>query len=266
MYEKHKKMNNKNDTRMTGNNSKNKNNSINDKYLSNSMSSNKNYESKFCSKTLSNEKIFPNKEFNKIKTLKKYNILNLITDNNDQNIKINILNDNKNDINEDKAKNLVSRICYSNIVNNHKKNKIKINLNNYTNFFLYNHLKKNNNIKSNSIEGVYDDLFRFYRINSNQSSFSDDNNKNNQFFHHKKALISNYNNIRNSQINNSNKNNYNSVNTNNSSFTNKFITKDNSKNNTFNDTEKKIKDSPYNIVSRNFNQNKIGNKFLYFKH
>ena len=266
MYEKHKKKNNKNDTLMTGSNSNNKNNSINDKYLSNSMSSNKNYESKLCSKTLSNEKIFPNNEFNKIKILKKYNILNLITDNNDQNIKINILNDNKNDINEDKAKNLVSRICYSNIVNNHKKNRIKINLNNYSNFLMYNHLKKNNNIKSNSIEGVCDDFFRFYRIKSNQSSFSDDNNKNNQFFHNKNALTSNYNKIRNSQINNSNKNNYNSVNTNNSSFTNKFITKDNSKNNTFNDTEKKLKESPYNNVSRNFNQNKIGNKFLYFKH
>jgi len=266
MYEKHKKMN-KNYTIMTDSNSKNKNNSINDKYLSNSMSSNKNYESKFCSKTLSNEKIFPKNEFNKMKSLKKCNILNLITENNDQNIKINIFQDNKNDINEDKTKNLINRICYSNIVNNHKKNRIKINLNNYSNYYMYNKLKKNNNsIMTNSIEGLYDDIFRFYRINSNQSSFSDDNYKNNQFFHHKKALISNYNSIRNSQINNSNKNNYNSVNTNNSSFTNKFITKDNSKNNTFNDTEKKLKESPYNIVGRNINQNKIGNKFLYFKH
>ena len=265
MYERHRKMNNKNDTRMTGSNSKNKNNSINDKYLSNSISSNKNYESKFCSKTLSNEKIFPNKESNKIKSLKKCNILKLMTDNNDQNIKINYLKDNKNDINDDKAKNLVNRICYSNIVNNHKKNRIKINLNNYSNYFMYNSLKKNS-IMINSNEGMYDDIFKFYRINSNQSSFSDDNNKNNQFFHHKKALISNYNNIRNSQINNSNKNNYNSVNTNNSSFTNKFMTKDNSKNNTINDTEKKTKESPYNIVSRNINQNKNGNKFLYFKH
>ena len=266
MYEKHKKKNKKDDTRKTNSNSKKKNNSINDKYLSNSMSSNKNYESKFCSKTLSNEKIFPNNEFNKIKSLKKCNILNLITENNDQNIKINILQDNKNGFNEDKAKNLVNRICFSNIVNNHKKNRIKINLNNYSNYFMNNNLKKNNNLVANSIEGICDDIFKFYRISSNQSSFSDDNNKNNQFFHHKKALISNYNNIRNSQINNSNKNNYNSVNTNNSSFTNKFITKDNSKNNTFNDTEKKLKESPYNIVSRNINLNKNGNKFLYFKH
>ena len=266
MYEKHKKMNKTNDTGMTGSNSKNKNNSINIKYLSNSMSSNKNYESKFCSKTLSNEKIVTKNDFNKIKSLKKCNILNLISENNDQNIKINILQDNKNGISEDKAKNLVNRICFSNIVNNHKKNRIKINLNNYSNYFMYNNLKKNNNKMTNSIEGMCDDFFKFYRINSNQSSFSDDNYKSNQFFHHKKALISNYNSIRNSQINNSNKYNYNSVNTNNSSFTNKFITKDNSKNNTFNDTDKQLKGSPYNIVSRNINQNKIGNKFLYFKH
>ena len=229
------------------------------KPLSNSFAFNKSYEKKILSNKKSKEKTVSKN--NKFKSLKKGNIFKLFTDR-----KNHLYNTNSDTSKSRNKKNNNNRVCYNNMLNlkNNRKNKIKINLNNYSNYFFNKNLKNNNKINNNDPN---DEFFKFYRINSTQISFPKNKNNNN-YLKKKNSMVSDINNKK-IQMNNLTKNNNSYLVGVENSFNNiklNYKTKENSKNNTINDIERKLKKSSFLNKSKNININKLYTKFLGKKH
>ena len=244
-----KKNNNKNCNQTQNSFSKNKT-------LSNSFAFNKSYEKKILSNKKSKEKTISKN--NKFKSLKKSNIFKIFTDR-----KNNLYNTNSDTSKNRNKKNNNNRVCYNNMLNhkNNKKNKIKINLNSYSNYFLNKNIYIKNNNKINNSD-ANDEFFKFYRINSTQTSFPKNKN-NNKYIKKKNSMINDINNKK-IQVKNLSKNNNSYLVGVENSFNNiklNYNTKENSKNNTNNDIERKLKKSSFLYKSKNINLNKLYNKF-----
>ena len=228
------------------------------KTLSNSFGFNKSYEKKMLSNKNSKEKTISKN--NKFKSIQKSNLFKIFTDK-----KNNLYNTNSDTSKSRNKKNNNNKVCYNNNLNhkNSRKNKIKINLNNYSNYFLNKNIKNNNKINNSDAN---DEYFKFYRINSTQTSFP--KNKNNNYIKKKNSMINDINNKK-IQMNNLTKNNNTFLVGVENSFNNiklNYKAKENSKNNTNNDVERKLKKSSFFYKSKNINLNKLYNRFLGKKH
>ena len=140
---------------------------------------------------------------------------------------------------------LVKAIIKKIIIIEFVKNKITINLNNYSNYFLNKNIKNNNKINNSDAN----DDFKFYRINSTQISFPKNKNNNNCI----KKKNSNINDINDKkiEINNLTKNNDSYLVGVENSFKNinlNYKTKENSKNNINNEIERKLKKSSFSLI------------------
>ena len=173
----------------------NQNSFSKNKVLSNSFAFNKSYEKKILSNKKSKEKTISKN--NKFKSLKKSNIFKIFTER-----KNHLYNTNSDTSKSRNKKNNNNRFCNNNMLNyrNNRKNKIKINLNNYSNYIFNKNIK--NNIKINNSD-ANDELFKFYRINSTQTSFPKNKNTNN-YLKKKNSMISD---SKKNQMNNLTKNN-----------------------------------------------------------